>query len=885
MSNMVLVSGPPAITSAPLSRTNYYSAPAVFTVAASGTLPLSYQWFLNGTNALADGLGVTGTRSPSLMLNSAQSSDAGNYTVVVTNTWGATTSSPATLALAALHVPMASNDAYTVPAAAPFSISAPGVLANDTDTGGNPLAAALLASPLHGTLTLSNNGGFTYLPLGNYVGPDSFAYRAVNNQTNSVATTVRLSVVSDTVLASDDFARLSDPGPLFPWVAVSGNWTITGGVLQAGPNPAQSYAFATLTNSWTNYAVEGQIAFSSTTAWGGGIGGRLDPASGAHYAAWIYPDASSGGSNVLKLIKFQSWNAFAYNGLSGAAMRSANLPAVGTNWHTLKLAFQSTRIAVYYDGLQMISMTDAEAQPYASGGISADFWTPSMQSQMSLDNVSARPLVVEDTYAIGENTSLSISDPGVLENDTAVYSTNPAVVLLNPPANGMLNLYTNGGFMYTPTETFNGTDSFMYQVKDGPTNLGTAPVTITVGVPTAPVILETPASQAVDAGGSLVLSVKARGTSPLTYQWLSNATNNLPENGKFRGTGTPSLAISNLLGPDSGPYSVIVSNALGSVTSSPAALITVHDPIILAQPSSQTNLPGTTASFGVAAFGTSPSYQWLKGGAALNGETKVSLVLPAVSVADAAGYSVIVSNAYSHLTSQIAQLIIVPQPTIVSVHASNNFVTLNWSSIPGQTYRLQYRSGPSDPIWHDVQPDVTSSGLVTSASAAFPNLTQRYYRVILVYPLPAALVISSFYQSNGLATLTWNSIFGQNYHLQYKERLTETNWHDLLPGVTAAGPAASATTALGPAGRRFYRVAVGQGVAPRPKIQSLRRANGIDTVTWESVAGQTYRVQYDGALSNSNWQNAVPDIVAMGPSTAFTNATVNRRFFRVVLMP
>ena len=76
-------------------------------------------------------------------------------------------------------------------------------------------------------------------------------------------------------LFSDDFTRGTDPGPLTPWASQSGNWTITGGALQGGTNVTQSYGILSLTNNWTDYAVEGRIRFPAG-AFGGGLGARLN---------------------------------------------------------------------------------------------------------------------------------------------------------------------------------------------------------------------------------------------------------------------------------------------------------------------------------------------------------------------------------------------------------------------------------------------------------------------------------------------------------------------------------------------------------------------------------------------------------------------------------
>src|SRR5215472_13755840 len=56
----------------------------------------------------------------------------------------------------------------------------------------------------------------------------------------------------------DNFTRATDPGPLTPWQAQTGNWAVTGGHLEADANASPTYDLAYVTNSWTNYAVQCQ---------------------------------------------------------------------------------------------------------------------------------------------------------------------------------------------------------------------------------------------------------------------------------------------------------------------------------------------------------------------------------------------------------------------------------------------------------------------------------------------------------------------------------------------------------------------------------------------------------------------------------------------------
>ena len=86
----------PYILTPPASQTATNGNNATFTVTAGGQPPFSYRWLFNGTNLPAGG-NVSGTTSNLLTITSVSSSNAGNYSVLVTNSYGSVTSSVATL--------------------------------------------------------------------------------------------------------------------------------------------------------------------------------------------------------------------------------------------------------------------------------------------------------------------------------------------------------------------------------------------------------------------------------------------------------------------------------------------------------------------------------------------------------------------------------------------------------------------------------------------------------------------------------------------------------------------------------------------------------------------------------------------------------------------
>jgi uncharacterized repeat protein (TIGR01451 family) len=90
-SSVTVVGSPPQITAGPSGIVAVAGADVTFQVAASGTGPLSYQWFFDLTNSLS------GAASAQLTLTNVQAAQAGSYSVAVSDAAGSTNSAPAVL--------------------------------------------------------------------------------------------------------------------------------------------------------------------------------------------------------------------------------------------------------------------------------------------------------------------------------------------------------------------------------------------------------------------------------------------------------------------------------------------------------------------------------------------------------------------------------------------------------------------------------------------------------------------------------------------------------------------------------------------------------------------------------------------------------------------
>jgi hypothetical protein len=150
----------------------------------------------------------------------------------------------------------------------------------------------------------------------------------------------------------------------------------------------------------------------------------------------------------------------------------------------------------------------------------------------------------------------------------------------------------------------------------------------------------------VDIGSSATFSVGVQGTAPFSYQWYFNGT-------AIGGATGASYTVVDAQQTEAGSYTVAVSNAEGTVTSSPAVLTVVLPagyPDITSQPQNTTVAFDGSALLSVSVSGTGPfTYQWLLEGVAIAGATSSTYTATAPG-----SYSVSVTNAVGSATSNAA---------------------------------------------------------------------------------------------------------------------------------------------------------------------------------------------------------------------------------------
>ena len=168
----------------------------------------------------------------------------------------------------------------------------------------------------------------------------------------------------------------------------------------------------------------------------------------------------------------------------------------------------------------------------------------------------------------------------------------------------------------------------------------------------SPAITAQPQPVIVHAHDTTAFSITAFGTLPLSYQWSFNGTN-------ISGATLSSLTIANVVQTNLGAYSVVVTNGVGSVTSS-NAMLSMY-PFINVPFTGATAYWGKPASFGIEAWGTGPlSYQWFKDGVAILNVNTQTLSFTSIQATNAGLYSVVVTSPLGSATNAPAQVIVYP---------------------------------------------------------------------------------------------------------------------------------------------------------------------------------------------------------------------------------
>jgi hypothetical protein len=661
------VQAAPSITAQPVAQTVASGASASFSVTATGSPTLTYQWRKNGVNI--GGATAASYTTPA----TAFVDDGAVFTCVVTNAFGSATSSGATLTVQATPAITTQPAAQTVDGGqtATFSVVATGspTLTYQWRKNGVNIGGATAASYTTPATVLADSGAVFTCRITNPYG----------NVTSAGATlTVRV-VPSITSQPTDQSVTVGQTATFT--VAATGSPTLAyqwskDGVAIGGATAA-SY-----TTPVTVLADDGaQFTCTVTNAYGSATSAAATLSVTAAIIApaiTTQPAARSvlEGQTATFSIVATGTAPLAYQWrLNGVAIVGATA------------ATHTTPATVLADSGGLYSCDVSNAGGSASSGSAALTVSPAPPT------ISADP--ADQTVAAGATATFSVTASGSaplayqwrkngtnIGGATASSYTTPATVFADQGA------------------------SYACVVSNAAGSVTSAAAVLTVHA--APAITTPPASQSVSVGATASFSVVAVGTAPLSYQWNRNGA---PIGGANAASyTTPATA----LGDDGDLFTCDVSNPYGSVTSAAAALTVTSAPVITGNPVDQTVASGATATFSVTASGSGLSYQWQRGGAAIAGATAASYTTAAtVPGDDGAAFSCVVSNAYGSTTSLTATLRVTVAPSITTDPVAQTVQA-------GQTATFAVTAAGSAPLSYQWSRDGVAIAGATAASYTTP---------------------------------------------------------------------------------------------------------------------------------------------------------------------
>jgi uncharacterized repeat protein (TIGR01451 family) len=749
---------PPSITSQPTNQTVVAGSSASFQVSASGTSPLNYQWWFDGTNAV-------GANTNSLSMTNAQTSQAGGYSVVITNSAGSVTSMVATLTVGT--PPSVTNQPSSLIVIqgqnATFSVSA---------SGDTPLSYQWRFNGI----SISGGTSSTYTVVG-AMAANAGSYDAVvsNAYGSATSTVAQLTVLVPPSITSQPTNQTVVAGSSANfWVSTSGTSPLNYQWWFNGTNAVgASTNSLSLTNAQTSQAGGYSVVITNS---GGSVTSMVATLTvGTPPSVTNQPSSLTvvQGQNATFSVSANGDTPLSYqwrfNGISisggtsstytvvGAAVANAgSYDAVVSNAYG-----SATSTVAQLTVLVPPSITSQPTNQTVVAGSSANFWVSASGTSplnyqwwfngtnalgantnvLSLTNAQTSQsggysVVIANSAGSVTSTvaTLTVGSPPSITNQpsnlTVVQGQNATFVVsasgdipLNyqwrfngaPIGGGASSSYTVVGATVTNAGSYDAVVSNAY----GSTTSTVAQLTVLI----PPSITNEPTNQTVVAGGNVNFQVSASGTAPLGYQWWFNGTNTV-------GTGTNILSVINVQTVQAGGYSVVITNSAGSVTSSVAELTVLMPPSITSQPTNQTSLVAGSVSFSVNVIGTTPlTYQWTFNGAVLPGATANALSLTSVQPGEAGMYAVTITNAAGSTTSSAANLTILVPPLLATPTVNATSVSVPVSTLSGLSYLLEYKNALQDPSWTAVSSWQPGTGNVLLLGDTNSMVGSRFYRV------------------------------------------------------------------------------------------------------------------------------------------------------------
>ena len=394
-------------------------------------------------------------------------------------------------------------------------------------------------------------------------------------------------------------------------------------------------------------------------------------------------------------------------------------------------------------------------------------------------------------------------------------------------------------------------------------------------------------------------------------------------------------------------YCVRIANGCDAITN--CARVTLAEVVSASGPTNLTRGIGQSATFNTVASGGGPvRYQWGRNGTPLAGQTNSALIINPVGANDAGTYFVEVTGACGSVTNS-AMLSLSSSEPVLDCLVSHwkfdetggltalDFIGTNHGTLvngpargPGKIGTAMKFDGVNDLVNVPGSPSLQFSNRFSisvwfnptrtlNGSSGRQDLMKKFlsYWLILNYPNTdgrLAFLLNSGTPIVKSTTISWASNQWHHVVCVYDGATIRMYVNGVLEGSAAAGvPVVVNTQPLQLGGNSdqgfYYRGAMDEVrlfctnlsaaavsalynenvVAPPPVIIRIVPGPGAgqSTLTWDSLAGTHYAIQYKDELDAPSWTSVPGEVVASGATTSLiiSTAAAAHRFYRVITLP
>ncbi len=360
--------------------------------------------------------------------------------------------------------PVAVDDGYATHMGTPvIAPPAATVIANDTDANGDSLTTggSPVSGPSNGSVSLANDGTFTYTPTPLWTGTDTFTYRVFDGTDWSTPATVTVVVSNGQPVALDDSA------------SVVHDRLVSGNVLDNDLDPdGDSLTAAIASGGGADLVLAADGSWTYTPA-AGFVGSRTFTYTASDGESTSAPaTVTIDVTDLAPIAVDDAWSVKHDRTLTVAdpgVLAGDSDPDGDPLVATLATGPANGTLAG-----GVISAGGGFSYTPAAGFIGTDTFTYDVSdgamtttATVTITVGNTAPDAIDDSRTIRHDRTLIVPAPGLLANDLDADGDALTAALLAGPAHGVATIAASGKLTYVPTPGYVGPDSFTYSASDG----------------------------------------------------------------------------------------------------------------------------------------------------------------------------------------------------------------------------------------------------------------------------------------------------------------------------------------------------------------------------------------------------------------------------------